>query len=57
MKNNDLIDRLNQLEMPDHIKPFTPDEIVLLDTFEELYLSEDDAIKGADDLLNDSVAF
>lgn len=57
MKSTDLFDRLNQLEIPDHIKPITPDEIVLLGAFDELDLNEDDAIERVDDLLNDSVAF
>jgi len=57
MKNTDLVDRINQLEIPDHIEAFTSDEIVLLGAFEEFALSEDDAIEGAEDLLNDSVAF
>ena len=57
MKNTDLVDRLNQLETPGHIETFTPDEAELLGAFEELALSEDDAIQGAIDLLNDSVKF
>jgi hypothetical protein len=57
MKDTELIDRLNQLETPGHIETFTPDEAELLGAFEELALSEDDAIQGAIDLLNDSVKF
>lgn len=57
MKNTDLVDRINQLEIPHHIETLSPDEIVLLAAFEEFALSEDDAIEGAEDLLNDSVAF
>lgn len=57
MKNTGLVDRLNQLETPGHIETFAPDEAEFLGAFEELALSEDDAIQGAIDLLNDSVKF
>lgn len=57
MSNSILIDRLNQLDMPGHVETFTPDEAELLGAFEEFALSEEDAIEGADDLLNDWVKF
>lgn len=57
MSNSILIDRLNQLDIPGHVETFTPDEAELLGAFEEFALSEEDAIEGADDLLNDWVKF
>lgn len=52
MDNTDLIARFNQLETPGHSEIFAPDEAELLGAFEELALTENDAVQGVNDLVN-----